>query len=56
MVGAATRVWQASGAERWDVTPDGQRLVVAAPDAAQPAGASSPITVILNWPALLDAR
>jgi serine/threonine-protein kinase len=55
-VGAATRVWQTTGAESWDVTPDGQRLVVAAPDAAQPAGASSPITVILNWPALLDAR
>jgi len=34
----------------WDVTPDGQRFLSSAPQVQQP---SRPITIVLNWPALL---
>jgi len=34
----------------WDVTPDGQRFLSSAPQVQQP---SLPITIVLNWPALL---
>jgi hypothetical protein len=31
----------------WDITPDGKRFLAAMP--VEQAGASSPITVVLNW-------
>jgi hypothetical protein len=34
----------------WDVSADGQRFLSSAPQVQQPA---LPITVVLNWPALL---
>lgn len=56
-VGDAVRVADAAGAYRWDVTPDGER-VLKSPGATgrdeYGSGASSfPITVILNWTSLL---
>jgi hypothetical protein len=37
--------------EVYDVSPDGQRFLVNVVDKAQPA--ALPITVVVNWPALL---
>jgi Tol biopolymer transport system component len=37
----------AAGAINWDVTPDGQRILVVAPITTAPSG--DPISVVLNW-------
>ncbi|HEY1335878.1 MAG TPA: hypothetical protein VGF59_00145, partial [Bryobacteraceae bacterium] len=43
------------GAARdYDVTPDGKRFLLALPQSA--AHAEAPITVIINWPKLLEKR
>jgi hypothetical protein len=54
--GKVARVADSGGATLWDVTRDGR--VLTAIRAAQPAApaVSSPITVILNWPSLLEDR
>ena len=41
----------AANASNLQVTPDGKRFLIAAPP--QQANAELPITVLLNWPALL---
>jgi poly(3-hydroxybutyrate) depolymerase len=38
----------------WDVTADGKRFLLAAPQGGQTA--QVPITVVLNWPALLQKK
>jgi serine/threonine protein kinase len=50
--GTSQRLFTRSGSGAWDVTPDGQRFLMAVPPATQPAAPAS-IKVILNWPALL---
>lgn len=52
-VGKPVRVSAASGAYRWDVARDGQRLLRTS-GIAERAGKSLPITVILNWTALVQ--
>lgn len=37
----------------YDIAPDGQRFLLSAPD-EQPA--STPLTLVVNWPALLKKR
>jgi hypothetical protein len=50
----------AQGLQRWDVLPDGERLLKMEPDvplvSTAEYGYDFPITVILNWPALLANR
>jgi Tol biopolymer transport system component/DNA-binding winged helix-turn-helix (wHTH) protein len=58
-VGRAVRVSEAAAAYQWDVTADGGRLLKTAPavmdSPTAPSGAGRfPITVILNWPSLME--
>ena len=49
----AASVWAGAGARnatRYDVTADGKKFLISALEAA---GAPAPITVVLNWTALL---
>lgn len=59
-VGEPVRVGLAQGLQRWDVLPDGERLLKMEPDVPLVSTAEYaydfPITVILNWPALIANR
>jgi hypothetical protein len=52
-VGKAVRVSQAPAPFQWDVARDGQRLLRTS-GVAERADGSFPITVILNWTALVE--
>jgi serine/threonine-protein kinase len=59
-VGEPVRVGEAQGLERWDVLPDGERMLKMEPAIPLLSTAENaydlPITVILNWPALIANR
>jgi DNA-binding winged helix-turn-helix (wHTH) protein len=58
-VGEPVRVGEAQGLGRWDVLPDGERLLKMEPEiplVSTAENADYPITVILNWPALIANR
>jgi eukaryotic-like serine/threonine-protein kinase len=59
-VGEPVRVGDAQGLQRWDVLPDGERLLKMEPELPLVSTAEHPydfpITVILNWPALIANR
>ena len=58
-VGEPVSVGLAQGLQRWDVLPDGERLLKMEPDVplvSTAENADFPITVILNWPALIANR
>ena len=44
---------QAGGSDRYDVSPDGQRFLVNRSQQDSSELATLPITVVLNWPALM---
>ncbi len=50
--GTPQRLFPSSGGSAWDVTTDGQRFLTTVPQVQRAAPAS--ISMILNWPALLD--
>jgi Tol biopolymer transport system component/predicted Ser/Thr protein kinase len=51
-IGVPQRLFQAPIDYGWDVTPDGKRFLLAVPQGQQ----SAPVTVELNWPALLKKK
>jgi eukaryotic-like serine/threonine-protein kinase len=53
-MGVPQRLFVGPANNGWDVTGDGKRFLVAAPQGAQTALA--PVTVMLNWPALLKKK
>ena len=59
-VGEPVRVGEAQGLQRWDVLPDGERLLKMEPElpllGTGELAYAFPITVILNWPALIANR
>jgi Tol biopolymer transport system component len=50
-IGVPQQLFQVQAANGWDVTADGKRFLLSAPQAQQTG--QVPITVVLNWPAQL---